>query len=82
MGRASNLQLPSVCSGHREEDPASLPAEADRKHFDSQFSVNEGLYMCLFVLLPAVPGRCQNLVEEVFADPYQQFNGMDDSVVL
>lgn len=85
MGRISNLKLSNVCPGHREEDPASLfnPAEADRKRFDSQkFSVKEGVYMCLLVLLPAAPGRCQNLVEKVFADPYQQFNGVGDSVLL
>lgn len=38
--------------------------------------------MCLFVLLPATSGRWQNLVEEVFADLYQEFNEMGDSVLL
>lgn len=36
MGRISSLQLPSICSGYREEDPASLfnPSEAPGKNLD------------------------------------------------
>lgn len=90
MGRVPSLQLPSICPGYREEHPASVfnPAEADSKHLapsensSQKFSIKEWVYMCLFVLLPATFGRWQNLVEEVFADLYQEFNEMGDSVLL
>lgn len=90
MGRVSSLQLPGISPGYGEEHPASVfnPAEADNKHLapsensSQKFSVKEGVYVFLFVLLPATPGRWQNLVEEVFVNLYQEFNEMGDSALL
>lgn len=64
------------------------PAQAAIKHLDEgshRFSVKRELKLRVYISLCGVtsaPGRCQNLVEEVFADLSQQCNEMGESVFL